>query len=81
MYLRVVWILVHHQTYASSTAFLHKLAGNLTRTIRPQTFFRNISRLETVTYTAVHGPFLLEIGAGEGIRTLDPNLGKVVLYP
>jgi hypothetical protein len=23
----------------------------------------------------------LEIGAGEGIRTLDPNLGKVVLYP
>ena len=21
-----------------------------------------------------------EIGAGEGIRTLDPNLGKVVLY-
>jgi hypothetical protein len=22
-----------------------------------------------------------EIGAGEGIRTLDPNLGKVVLYP
>ena len=24
---------------------------------------------------------LLETGAGEGIRTLDPNLGKVVLYP
>ena len=23
----------------------------------------------------------LKIGAGEGIRTLDPNLGKVVLYP
>ena len=22
-----------------------------------------------------------DIGAGEGIRTLDPNLGKVVLYP
>lgn len=22
-----------------------------------------------------------EIGAGEAIRTLDPNLGKVVLYP
>ena len=21
------------------------------------------------------------IGAGEGIRTLDPNLGKVMLYP
>ena len=25
--------------------------------------------------------FLGETGAGEGIRTLDPNLGKVVLYP
>ena len=23
----------------------------------------------------------LKTGAGEGIRTLDPNLGKVVLYP
>jgi hypothetical protein len=23
----------------------------------------------------------LSSGAGEGIRTLDPNLGKVVLYP
>ena len=36
---------------------------------------------------AFHGtPFktlksLLIFGAGEGIRTLDPNLGKVVLYP
>jgi len=26
-------------------------------------------------------PLDLEIGAGEGIRTLDPDLGKVVLYP
>ena len=25
--------------------------------------------------------FLGKSGAGEGIRTLDPNLGKVVLYP
>lgn len=24
---------------------------------------------------------LKKIGAGEGIRTLDPDLGKVVLYP
>jgi hypothetical protein len=24
---------------------------------------------------------IFDIGAGEGIRTLDPNLGKVVLYP
>ena len=31
-----------------------------------------------------HDPTLLNSlisGAGEGIRTLDPNLGKVVLYP
>ena len=26
-------------------------------------------------------PAVHETGAGEGIRTLDPNLGKVVLYP
>ena len=26
-------------------------------------------------------PIAKETGAGEGIRTLDPNLGKVVLYP
>jgi hypothetical protein len=25
--------------------------------------------------------FFINFGAGEGIRTLDPNLGKVVLYP
>jgi hypothetical protein len=25
--------------------------------------------------------FPKKTGAGEGIRTLDPNLGKVVLYP
>ena len=25
--------------------------------------------------------FRKKIGAGEGIRTLDPDLGKVVLYP
>ena len=31
---------------------------------------------------AVSRGFLIPItGAGEGIRTLDPNLGKVVLYP
>ena len=39
-----------------------------------------LGKLETVTCTAVLRPFFLEIGAGEGIRTLDPNLGKVVLY-
>ena len=24
---------------------------------------------------------IADTGAGEGIRTLDPNLGKVMLYP
>ena len=28
-----------------------------------------------------HTDILEKPGAGEGIRTLDPNLGKVVLYP
>ncbi len=32
-------------------------------------------RTETLT------GFRNNVGAGEGIRTLDPNLGKVVLYP
>ena len=27
------------------------------------------------------GESRLSVGAGEGIRTLDPDLGKVVLYP
>jgi hypothetical protein len=31
--------------------------------------------------SAMRPDFRLSIGAGEGIRTLDPNLGKVVLYP
>jgi hypothetical protein len=38
------------------------------REVRPFTF--------RVSYSGV-----VVIGAGEGIRTLDPDLGKVVLYP
>jgi hypothetical protein len=30
---------------------------------------------------AMTSSILRKIGAGEGIRTLDPDLGKVVLYP
>ena len=31
--------------------------------------------------TAIHSPqFTVLYGAGDGIRTRDPNLGKVVLY-
>ena len=33
---------------------------------------------KSVRYIALN---LEKFGAGEGIRTLDPNLGKVVLYP
>ena len=32
-------------------------------------------------FTVKRWGLTLQIGAGEGIRTLDPNLGKVVLYP
>ena len=37
----------------------------------------NSRRLEGVYLTDLSR----KTGAGEGIRTLDPNLGKVVLYP
>ncbi len=40
----------------------------------------DVKLLETVIWPTFSGPSILEIGAGEGIRTLDPNLGKVVLY-
>ncbi len=43
------------------------------------------SRLSPMSWvrsvTHVSGPDNEKFGAGEGIRTLDPNLGKVVLYP
>ena len=42
---------------------------------RPDTWVHNSS----VTYLSRR--YTSETGAGEGIRTLDPNLGKVVLYP
>jgi hypothetical protein len=38
-----------------------------------------MSPVRSVIY--VSGLDLCDFGAGEGIRTLDPNLGKVVLYP
>jgi hypothetical protein len=51
--------------------------------------FRKIVPLnQQMTRHATLDPYLMKIlagsggiGAGEGIRTLDPNLGKVVLYP
>ena len=38
-----------------------------------------MSQVQSVTH--VSGLDTKNNGAGEGIRTLDPNLGKVVLYP
>ena len=38
---------------------------------------RRLTATATCSENAVERP----TGAGEGIRTLDPNLGKVVLYP
>ncbi len=40
----------------------------------------NLSQRST-TIRSETGQVLDNIGAGEGIRTLDPDLGKVVLYP
>ena len=37
--------------------------------------------LQTVEKIVEYLRSILKNGAGEGIRTLDPNLGKVVLYP
>ena len=39
------------------------------------------SMLALATGKPVTIPMYGNVGAGEGIRTLDPNLGKVVLYP
>ena len=43
------------------------------------------TRNESANFLRLNGFYLIEktrkSGAGEGIRTLDPNLGKVVLYP
>ena len=44
----------------------------------------NNARSKQGTLVSAIYNFLCQIknfGAGEGIRTLDPNLGKVVLYP
>jgi hypothetical protein len=34
-----------------------------------------------LSFARYHIHLVENFGAGEGIRTLDPNLGKVVLYP
>ena len=45
-------------------------------------FFESVGEAKTaLTGRSNQLIFIRKIGAGEGIRTLDPNLGKVVLYP
>jgi hypothetical protein len=43
------------------------------------------TQIEGANPPRLEGEYLTDLsgktGAGEGIRTLDPNLGKVVLYP
>jgi hypothetical protein len=63
------WLLLAGTTDASQPAALLSLLHQYA--ICGRTHFPN-SAQSTV---------LRKTGAGEGIRTLDPNLGKVVLYP
>ncbi len=52
------------------------------RPIHPETTISETSvRVSCVLVSSSTGGNPLITGAGEGIRTLDPNLGKVVLYP
>jgi hypothetical protein len=57
---------------------------------KPELFSRYVVTMWTPKRAIINGhgqplcevpEITLEFGAGEGIRTLDPNLGKVVLYP
>ena len=42
---------------------------------------KRVTCLQTIEKSVESSCSSPETGAGEGIRTLDPNLGKVVLYP
>ena len=45
-------------------------------------FVAGAGKHKSIVHDAVNQRICLrKIGAGEGIRTLDPDLGKVVLYP
>ncbi len=54
-----------------------EIGRGATRPIHPETQVR----VSCVLVSETTGANPLMSGAGEGIRTLDPNLGKVVLYP
>ena len=56
---------------------------------QPEYFFEGESNLSIFSTDDIFFPLKISLpivlqqknGAGEGIRTLDPDLGKVVLYP
>ena len=52
----------------------------LTRTAREQ-ITRTFCGQRSLTSVALLNQLIGRVGAGDGIRTHDPNLGKVVLYP
>ena len=52
------------------------------RDTKPQTYAKPTQSVDRPREgVAIRFNNLVIFGAGEGIRTLDPNLGKVVLYP
>ena len=59
-------------------ASLRRLQLNLSNTSRPGQESGEVKAVHAGSNERVPA---LDFGAGEGIRTLDPNLGKVVLYP
>jgi integrase len=72
------------ERFASARAALDDLANDIaraaTRAMVPAILRAScVSVSERTGCTPTAKP--LKTGAGEGIRTLDPNLGKVVLYP
>ena len=52
------------------------ISGNRRQMLRRGSHTNARQRTQSLTVT-----ISWNFGAGEGIRTLDPNLGKVVLYP
>ncbi len=67
---------------AAIDALATEIGRAATRPIHPKTSMSETGvRVSCVLVPSATGGNPLLPGAGEGIRTLDPNLGKVVLYP